>query len=198
MYKFIKGIINIFICHFLYRVEFINKENEENLDKCIICPNHSNTLEPLWIFANTEDIKIMAKAELFENKIMAPIYKHYGVFPIRRGEKDIKSIIHSINLFKDTKKRKLLIFPEGERVAKDVKKGEVKVGPIYIAMKANVPIVPVYITKNAKLFSKIKVVYGKPIYYDSNMKNDKEKIKEMSTTLLNDIYSLNRNLIVER
>ena len=190
MYKFVKKIINIFICHFLYRVKFINKHYEEELDKCIICPNHSNTLEPLWLFANTGDINIMAKAELFENKIMAPIYKYFGVFPIRRGKKDVKSIIHAINLFKNTDKRKLLIFPEGERVAKNVERGDVKVGPIYIAIKANVPIVPVYITKNARFFSRVEVVYGKPIYYDSDIKSDKDKISEESDRLLNIIYNL--------
>lgn len=191
MHRFIKKIINIVICNFLYRVEFENKEYEENLDKCIICPNHSNTLEPLWIFANTSDINIMAKAELFENKIMAHIYKYFGVFPIRRGKKDVKSIIHSINLFKNTNKKKLLIFPEGERIPKEVERGDVKVGPIYIALKANVPIVPVYITKNVKLFSKVKVTYGKPIYYNSNIKNDKDKISYESNKLLNTIYNLN-------
>ena len=58
----------------------------------------------------------MAKAELFKFKPFGFILKKAGVFPIHRGEKDAKSIIHAVNVFKKGKNRKLLIFPEGTRV----------------------------------------------------------------------------------
>lgn len=190
--KVMKFLINIFICNFLYRVKFINKENEEKLDKCIICPNHSNTLEPTWIYAKTDNISIMAKAELFKNRFIASIYEFFGVFAIHRGERDIKSILYSINLFKNIDKQKLLIFPEGERIREDRERGNPKAGPAFIAYKANVPIVPVYITKNAKLFSKVNVIYGEPIYITKDIVNDKERLKEFSVELIDKIYSLKK------
>lgn len=190
MIKFVKCIINIFICHFLYRVKYINKENEEKLDKCLICPNHSNTLEPLWIYAKTDNLWIMAKAELFKHKFFGYLFRKCNVFPIRRGERDVKSIMHAINIFSDGDKRKLLIFPEGKRIKKDKERGIAKVGAAYIAYKANVPIIPVYLTKNAKLFSKVYVIYGEPIYVTKEVAEDKAKLNEISNKLLDEAYSL--------
>ncbi len=190
----VKGIIYIVFCKILYRVKFINKQNEENLDKCIICPNHSNTVEPAWIYARTQGVNIMAKAELFKNPIIAKIYNFFDVFPIHRGEKDIKSIMHAINLFEGDGKKKLLIFPEGHRIKRNVERGVGKTGPAFIANKANVPIVPVYISKNAKLFSKVKIIYGKPIYVTDEIAKDKEKLKEFSINLVDIIYNLNVNI----
>lgn len=185
-------LVNIVLCKIVYRVKYINKENEERLDKCIICPNHSNSIEPAWIYAKTKNISIMAKAELFKNKILGSIYSFFEVFPIHRGEKDVRSLLYSINLFKNIQKRKLLIFPEGHRIPKGVERGEAKSGPAFIAYKANVPIVPVYITKNARVFSKVNIVYGKPIYVTEEIIKDKEKLNKFSNDLLDAIYDLNK------
>lgn len=192
MIKLAKALANFFLCKIFYRVEFINKENEERLDKCLICPNHSNTVEPAWIFSKTNDLAIMAKAELFESGFNRFFLTRLNVFPIKRGEHDARSLIHAIHLFKDIDKRKLLIFPEGQRIKKDRERGNAKVGPIYIAYKANVPIVPVYITKNAKIFSKVKIIYGTPIYIKKEDMESKDKIQILADRLLDNCYELNK------
>ena len=191
MKAFIRWFFSVFFCKIFYRVNFINKENEEKLEKCIICPNHSNTLEPTWIYAKTKNLAIMAKAELFKHKIWGSILSYFGVFPIRRGQKDIKSMIHAIHIIKENEKQRMLIFPEGERIKKEQSRGIAKVGPAYIAYKCNVPIVPVYITKNAKLFSKVNIIYGKPVYVTEEIAKDKEKLNEFTENLLDTIYNLN-------
>lgn len=190
MRTFIRLCIYIGWCKIKYNVKIHNKENVKKLDKCIICANHSNKDEPAWLYAYNNNLCIMAKAELFENKFMAFLYKCFGIFPIRRGEKDVKSIIHAINLFKNVKKRKLLIFPEGERLTKEEEKGDAKVGPAYIAAKAKVPIVPTYITKNVEKHAKVDIIYGEPIYVPEEIIKDKKKLKEFSDRLLDTIYQL--------
>ena len=190
MIAFIKWFFRVFFCKLFYRVKFFNKEKEENLDKCIICPNHSNKFEPTWIYGNTKKLAIMAKAELFENKFIGKVLSYFGVFPIKRGNKDIKSMIHAIHLLKNNDNQKMLIFPEGERMKKNEPRGEAKVGPAYIAYKASVPIVPVYITKNAKLFSKVNIIYGDPIYVTEEIASDKEKLNKLSSDILDKIYNL--------
>lgn len=190
MITFIKSVIRFFLCKIFYKVEFVNKEIEEDIDKCVLCPNHSNKCEPAWIYANTENISIMAKAELFDNKTMAKLYNYLDIFPIKRGEHDVRSLIHAINLFKNVNSKKLLIFPEGERVKKNDGKGVAKVGPLYIASKANIPIIPMYITKDAKIFSKVKIIYGKPIYVAKDIVKDKEKLEKLATEILDTCYSL--------
>lgn len=188
--SFVKGVINIFLCKIFYRVHYHGLDNLKGIDKCLICPNHSNTVEPAWIYAKTTDIYIMAKAELFENKILNKLFSYFDVFPIRRGEHDIRSLIHAINLFKNVEKRRLLIFPEGERLPKEVGRIPAKIGPAYIAYKSKVPIIPVYITKNVKLFSRVDIIFDKPIVISDEIGRDKEKIQEFSDKMMDNIYEL--------
>ena len=68
MKKFVKWVIKIFLCNIFYRVKYIDYDNIKDLKKCVICPNHSNTVEPTWLFAKDDSITIMAKAELFKKK----------------------------------------------------------------------------------------------------------------------------------
>lgn len=190
MKKLMKFLINIFLCKIFYRVKYINKENEEKLKKCVICPNHSNFVDPAWIYAKTDNLAIMAKAELFENKIMAKIYTYYDVFPIHRGQRDVRSLLHAINIFKDVEEKKLIIFPEGTRIPKCEDRGIAKTGPLFIAYKAGVPVLPVYITKNAKIFSSVKVIYGEPIYITEDIIKDKEQLKICANKILAKAYDL--------
>lgn len=190
MVAFVKGIMNILFCHVLYRVRFIHKEREEATPKCVLFANHSNTLEPTWIYAKTKSICIMAKAELFRIKWIGKLFEHFGVFPIHRGERDIKSLLHAIRLFKNIDERKLLIFPEGTRMAEDTAMGDPKVGAAYIAYKAGVPIIPVYISKNVSLFSRAFVVYGNPIMVTKQIAEDKEKLQQFTDEILKSTYLL--------
>ena len=89
MKAFIRWFFRVFFCKIFYRVNYINKENEENLDKCMICPNHSNTLEPTWIYAKTPNLSIMAKAELFKVKIWKNSYMFWSISN-KKGRKRYK------------------------------------------------------------------------------------------------------------
>lgn len=192
MQGFVKVIMNIFLCKIFYRVNYQGLENIKGLDKCLICPNHSNKVEPVWIYTKVDNLCIMAKAELFEGKFWNNFFSFFNVFPIRRGEHDSRSLIHAIKLFKNVEKRKLLVFPEGERVPKDIQRLPTKVGPVYIAYKAKVPIVPIYITKNAKLFSKVNVIFDKPINVPEEIASDRSKMQEFSDKMMDDIYKLSK------
>jgi 1-acyl-sn-glycerol-3-phosphate acyltransferase len=188
-----KGFLNFLeglFSHFLFRVKYVNKEKIDNMEKCLVCPNHSCIFDPFWVYFKTDNMWIMAKAELFKNKLLAKIFKAYNVFPIKRGQKDAGSLLHAINVIENNDNSKLLIFPEGTRIKKDKERGKAKVGPVYIASKANVPIVPVHITKNPKLFSKVTVVYGDPIVLPENIYESKEEMHKYSDMLLDKIYQL--------
>ena len=177
--------------HLLFRVKYKGLENIDNAGKCVVCPNHSCIFDPFWVYFKSKDMWIMAKAELFKNKIMEALLKAYNVFPIKRGQKDASSLLHSINVIENNDNAKLLIFPEGTRIKKDKLRGRAKVGPIFIASKANVSVIPVYITKNPKLFSKVTVTFGEKIEIPENIHEDKAKMQEYSDLLLDKIYELN-------
>ena len=184
------GLLKFLFSHLLFRVKYVNLENLNKIEKGVVCPNHSCIFDPFWVYFKVENMWIMAKAELFKNKILAKIYKAYNVFPIKRGQKDASSLLHSINVIEENDKAKLLIFPEGTRIKKDKERGRAKVGPVFIASKANVPIIPVHITKNPKLFSRVTVVFGEPIDVPNNIHEDKKEMQNYSDMLLDKIYEL--------
>lgn len=184
------GLLKFLFSHFLFRVRYIGLENIDNSGKCVVCPNHSTIFDPFWVYFKSKDMWIMAKAELFKNKIMAALLKAYNVFPIKRGQRDASSLLHSINVIENNDNAKLLIFPEGTRIKKDKERGRAKVGPVYIASKAGVPIIPVHITKNPKLFSRVTVVFGEPIVLPENVHDTKEKMQKYSDIVLDKIYEL--------
>lgn len=194
MYLF-KKLVRLVFCKILFNVKYVNKNLEKNVDKCVVCANHLSFADPAFLFADMKNIAIMGKAELFKNKIVAKIFLHYGVFPIHRGEKDVKSIIHAVNILKTSKFDKLLVFPEGTRVRENQKvKG--KAGAVYIAMKAGLPILPVRIIKkypHRPFFTKVTVIYDAPIYLDEAKIKDKEYLNEVTDKLMDCIYSLKEN-----
>ena len=196
--RFVKRIcrsfVNLFITHILYRVKYSNLDKLKKYDKCLICPNHSDKFDPLFIYAKTNDLCIMAKAELFENKILGAFFRFFDVFPIRRGKHDSRSLLHAIKLFKNVDNRKFLIYIEGERINRDKERGNAKAGPIFIAAEASVPIIPVYVTKNPQFFSKVYVNFGDAVSIDKTKIRDKEYVKEESKKLLDTIYGLNTSM----
>ncbi len=186
------GLLNFLFSHLLFRVKYVNLESINKLEKVVVCPNHSCIYDPFWVYFKVKNMWIMAKAELFKNKIMSALLKAYNVFPIKRGQKDASSLLHSINVIENNDNAKLLIFPEGTRIKKDKERGRAKVGPVYIASKAGVPIIPVYITKNPKLFSKVVVIFGEPMEIPKNVHENKEEMQKYSDILLDNIYKLKK------
>lgn len=158
----------------LYNVKVEGKENLPIGGPLIICANHTSAIDPI-ILAITLPYKrlySMAKAELFKIKILAWFFTTIGVFPVKRGEADIRSIKTSLKILKEGKI--MGIFPEGTRN----KSGEVKAEPgvAMIAIKAQTPILPIAIISNYKLFNRTTVKIGKPIvleqYYDQKLQVD--------------------------
>ena len=138
----------------------------------------------------SKNMWIMAKAELFKNKLLGALLKAYNVFPIKRGQKDAGSLIHAINVIEKEEDAKLLVFIEGTRIKKDKERGKAKVGPAFIASKAGVPVIPVHITKNPRLFSKVIVKFGKPIDIPQGIHDKKEELQKESNMILEKIYEL--------
>ncbi len=89
MYKIMKKLVKIVCCNIIYRVKYIGIEKIDNNKKYVICPNHSNILDPTFIFPIVDNLSIMAKSEIFKNKLVAKILKRYRVFPVNRKERDV-------------------------------------------------------------------------------------------------------------
>ena len=186
MYKIMKKLVKIVCCNIIYRVKYIGIEKIDNNKKYVICPNHSNILDPTFIFPIVDNLSIMAKSEIFKNKLVAKILKRYRVFPVNRKERDVKSTLHAIECLNLENNSKLLIFPEGGIIKK------VKNGAVYISAESGVEILPIFITRRPHIFQKVYVIIGNSINIPKEIKHDKEKIKEYSTKVINNIYDLEK------
>src|SRR5699024_4687983 len=74
---------------------------------------------------------------------------------------DVGAIKHALRLLKEG--RKLLLFPEGTRV-KEGADVEAKTGAAMLALRAGVPIVPVWIPSKRKWFRRTDVLIGEPFF----------------------------------
>lgn len=193
MYKIKKKLVKIVCCNIIYRVKYIGLEKIDNDKKYVICPNHSNILDPTFIFPIVDNLSIMAKSEIFKNKLAAKILKRYRVFPVNRKERDVKSTLHAIECLNLENNSKLLIFPEGGIIkdSKEIRK-KVKNGAVYISAKSGVEILPIFITRRPHIFQKVYVIIGDSINITKEIRHDKEKIKEYSTKMINNIYDLEK------
>lgn len=188
-YKVVKNSIR-FILSLIYRVEIQGKENIPMEGKSIVCSNHFNLLDPVFIgTCLPRKINYMAKEELFSNKIFALILNKLGVFPVKRGGADISAIKAALKILKN--EEIFGIFPEGTR-SKTGEMLEAKPGLAMIAIKSQSSIIPVAIIGNYKPFSKIKIIIDKPIdfsdYYDQKISI--EEYQQLSQSVLEHIKKL--------
>lgn len=190
MFKIMKKIVNILICNLMYHVKYENIEQLNIYERCLICPNHTSIFDPFYIFTKTDDLHIMAKSEIFKNLLFSKVLKYYNVFPIKRGKSDVGGVRHVINLFENNKKIKLLMFPEGGILKGSLRKNKIRNGAVHMAAVLNVPIIPVSITENPKIFHKVVVTVKEPIFPKEEVLQDKEKLQEISKQLLKIIYEM--------
>ena len=185
----IKFIFKIFAI-ILYRPKIVGKENLPKDGGALLCPNHVGNLDAAVIVAMFKrKVNVLAKEELFKNGFLCWIADLFGIYPVKRGKADMQAIKISLTLLK--RNELLLMFPEGTRngMAKGVKP---KDGAIKLAIRANVPIVPVGVQGNFKLFRKVKVNIGKPIYYSKykDEVNNKEVMDKLTEELMKTIVKL--------
>lgn len=188
-YNFAKGIVFIFQKLF-FRIEIYGKENIPMSGRLILCSNHHSNWDPVTLAVFfPRQVHWMAKKELFKNKIFAKLLFSLGVFPVDREGNDLTAIKKSLRILKEEKV--LGIFPEGTRV-KYFNDDFIKSGLALIAVKSQSPVLPIYSEGKYKLFSKIKIIIGQPIYIEleDNVKLSNEKYTEISKDIMRKVYEL--------
>lgn len=170
-------------------------EGEENIPAegpLVIASNHLSLLDPPVIgVASTRKVHFMAKQELFV-PILGDLYKILGAFPVRRGGADRAAIKHGIDILKSN--QVLAIFPEGTR-SKTGKLGKAEPGALMMASKALAIIVPCCVVgtdfrRQEKIWPKVTVRFGKPIYFPADAVVNKEFLHDMTEDLMQHIAKL--------
>lgn len=190
-YSFIKVFIYVLAKIFL-RLEISGTENIPLNGPVVIASNHVSLLDPPIIgVASSRKIHFMAKQELFV-PILGSIYRTLGAFPVRRGTADRNAIKYGIDLL--LAEKVLAIFPEGTR-SKNGQLGKAEPGALMMAGKARAVIVPTAVSgtnlrSSSRIWPKVKVKFGKPIYFLEDEPVTKEVTMRMTGELMNEIKML--------
>lgn len=188
-YNTVKIIANI-IFRLIYRIEVIGKDRIFKEGRLILCSNHIHLFDPVIVsMVAPRQICWMAKKELFQSKLSAYLINKLGTFPVDRDESDLSAIRNALKILKN--EGVLGIFPEGTRV-KEFDADNAKAGVALISIKAQSPVLPVYIEGNYKVFSKIKIYFGDPIDFSNSYgkKLSTEDYRSLSKEILKSIYDI--------
>ncbi len=150
----------------LYKVRYEGLENIPSDRGFILCSNHISTFDPILIAVRLKpQCFFMAKEELFEKKLLAPIIRGLGAFPVTRGKGDTAAIEKAVDYVKNGKV--VAIFPEGHR-SEDGKLQKLKSGAVVIAAETGMGLQPCVIKKGQKKFLRTPVVirYGQFITHE--------------------------------
>lgn len=170
---------------------------KENIPEgaAIVCCNHSAFSDPIWVMFAAHPKRIfrtMAKKELFSHKILGFLITKVGAFPVDRSTSDINAVKTSMQILKFGDK--LLIFPEGTRIRKG-KTSAPHGGAVMIAARMGVPIVPVYLSTNKRIFRPLDVVFGEPYHpHPSDRRVSNEELDALSQDMMQRIYALKETL----
>ena len=188
----------IFKCFFGLRIT-----GSKNLPKSgpfIVVANHSSVFDGFILASSIKPkITFLSAAYLFKMRFYGFVLRGVGAIPIQRNGSDISALKKSIKALKQGDI--LGIFPEG-RMKKEEDSTSAKAGAAYLAVKTDVPIIPLAI-KGADMilpagekwpkFSRIEVQIGKSIITSKASNKNKKIIEKIVNTYMKEIYRGERN-----
>jgi 1-acyl-sn-glycerol-3-phosphate acyltransferase len=158
----------------------------------ILCVNHiSNHDGPLIsCIIRHRLVRWATKEELFRNKYLSYILTKTGCFKVNRNKADIGSVR---DMFRILHNGGLVgIFPEGTRM-KNKSRSSISLSrsPIILSERTGLPVIPIRITGDFKLFKKTRMIVGKPIVYRKidGSKYSEEEAGELMQQLMDEIYA---------
>lgn len=190
-YKFALVVCRFFL-FFALRIKAVGRENVPAEGGCLLVLNHRSNLDVVIAgMTCPRPLRFMAKSELFKNKLFGRLITALGAFPVHRGKGDIGAIKSALAKLHDNEM--VLMFPEGRRVADNEEKSvRAKPGAVMLAIRAQVPILPVYISGKFSFMKKITITYGKPITYEQyyGEKQSVEELQVLSDEMMKTVRSL--------
>jgi 1-acyl-sn-glycerol-3-phosphate acyltransferase len=154
----------------LWRVRAIGVGNVPKSGPLMLAPNHFSQMDHFFIgLYLRRKIRFMAKSQIFGPPVLTYVFKHGGVFPVRRGHHDEEAFRTAFTLL--TQGEMLLIYAEGGR-SRSGRLREPKAGIGRLALESGAPVVPVAIHGSASVrrwkrfaFPKVTVQFGEPLSF---------------------------------
>ena len=177
----------------------IGVENVPATGPVILAPNHFSQWDHFFSAVYLpRKVQFMAKSQLFKNPAIKYIFKHGGVFPVRRGHHDEEAFITANTVLE--KGGSVVMYCEGGRSRTGKLSDKPKRGIGRIALETGAPIVPVAIYGSQKArnwkrlqFPKVTVQFGEPMTVDPV----EHPTREQQQAVADDVFGRIRHLYAD-
>ncbi len=155
----------------LWGMRFTGTENLPQTTPYVLAPVHRSYIDTLLAgYVSPRRVRFMGKEEMWRKPWAARLFNSLGGFPVRRGAPDREALRICEQIL--AAGEPVVLFPEGSRQSGPIVQ-PLFAGPAFVAVRANVPIVPLGIggseramPKGAKWLrpTRIALAVGRPIW----------------------------------
>ena len=190
-YAFGRSLV-VGFCRLWMRLTVEGRENVPRTGAFILAPVHRSNMDtPIAAVATRRRLRYMGKDSLWKTRASSWLLSALGGFPVSRGTIDREALSRCTVLLEAGEP--LVLFPEGTRQAGPLVQPLFD-GAAYLAVKANVPIIPMGIggservmAKGSKMIwpRKVHAIIGPPIFpaaSDSGRVN-RQAVRDLSAEL---------------
>ncbi len=159
-------IIFGFLFHTIFPLRFHNAQIVEEMQPpYIIMANHRSFADPMALAIKVKryEIRFIGKRELAHGRLKSWLFSGLHMILVSRHATDMAAMRQCMQTLKEG--HILGIFPEGTRHQPEMMQ-EVESGTAINALRARVPLLPVYIDGKIRPFHITHIYYGKPMELD--------------------------------
>jgi len=181
-----------------FRSRCIDSHNVPAEGPAIIAPNHFSFLDHFFVAVYLRrKVRFMAKSQLFKPP-MQFIYRHGGVFPVRRGHRDEEAFktAHAVL----DRGHLVVMYAEAGR-SRSQRLGKPRHGLGRLALETGVPVIPTAIAGSEKArnwkrlqFPKVTLQYGKPLRFERIENPTKEQAQAASGVVFDHVREMHQAL----
>lgn len=179
----------------VYRLRAIGVKNVPRSGPLLLAPNHLSQMDHFFtgVYLRRK-VRFMGKSQLFGPPLLTYVFKHGGVFPVRRGHRDEEAFKTAFTILEQG--GMVLLYAEGGR-SRSGNLGEPKPGIGRLALEAGVPVVPVAIHGSAAVrgwrrlrFPKVTVQFGEPLSFPLEAQPSRERQLEVASEVFDSVRAM--------
>jgi 1-acyl-sn-glycerol-3-phosphate acyltransferase len=169
----------------IHRARCIGSDHVPATGPVVVAPNHFSFLDHFFVAVFLRrKVRFMAKSQLFQPP-MQFIYRHGGVFPVRRGHRDEEAFITAEKILREG--GLVTIYPEAGRSRTGKLSEHAKPGVGRLALDSGAPVVPVAIHGTLKArnwkrlqFPKVTLLFGEPVTFPAEANAPRERQQQVA------------------
>ncbi|MBR4710840.1 MAG: 1-acyl-sn-glycerol-3-phosphate acyltransferase [Clostridia bacterium] len=165
LYSFAR-VVNAVLQHTLIPTRYIHPERLNDRDApYIVISNHQSLIDPMVVAAPIKryEVVFLGKKEITKNRFMRWLVTKMHMISVDRGHADMEAMRACMKTVRGG--GILAVFPEGTRKCEGVME-HIESGVSLIALRAGVPLIPVYVRGKYAFFHRVRVYVGEPIPLD--------------------------------